>query len=59
MRLDRLGEVDRQASLFPFCELQLTDRSLSLISTSIKVFVLIRSFPLLQDPAFAGGQPTN
>ena len=54
LRLDRLGEEEHQTSLAPFYGLSPAVRSLSLISTSIEVFDLICSFPLLEDLALIG-----
>jgi len=65
LRLDRLGEdPDHRASLVPFYGLSPTVRFLSLVSTSIDVFDLICSFPLLEDlalisPNIAGADRWN
>ena len=57
LRLERLGEEDHRASLIPFYGFSPTVRSLSLASTSLEVFDLVCSFPLLEDLALISLHP--
>jgi len=59
LRLERLGEEDPRASFVPFYGFSPTVRSLSLASTSLEVFDLVCSFPLLEDLALHSLHPTT
>ena len=57
LRLEHIGEGDHRTSLAPFYGLSPTVRSLTLTSTSLDIFDLICSFPLLEDLALMGLSP--
>lgn len=59
LHLDCLGDEDRQVLLVHFNGLSPTLRSLSLSTTSIEVFDLICSFPLLEDLSLVGVLPSS